>query len=196
MKNSISIVTAFLLGVAAGGVSVWLYRRENYISLEQHEDEVASVKASYSKYEDKAEQKKASAVENKYQDKGSISEYAKRVQTEGYTEYSRTVNSKDKPSSSVPEPYVISPDEFGEIEEYTKISLTYFTDGILADEYGDVVDDVEEIIGDGLNHFGEYEDDSVFVRNDPKRCDYEILKDLRTFETYLATLPPKPNKEG
>lgn len=195
MKNSISTVVVFMLGAVAGGISVWLYRRENYISLDQHEDEIASIKESYSKYEEKTEPQKVSSVEHKHQDKGSIIEYAKRVQTEGYTEYSRTVNSKDKPSSYIPEPYVISPDEFGEIEEYTKISLTYFADGILADEYGDAVDDIEEIVGDGLEHFGEYEEDSVFVRNDPKRCDYEILKDLRTFETYLETLPPKQNEE-
>lgn len=52
---------------------------------------------------------------------------------------------------------------------------------MLADECGEEVDDVEEIVGDGLEHFGEYEEDSVFVRNDAKRCDYEILKDLRNF---------------
>ena len=38
--------------------------------------------------------------------------------------------------------------------------------------------DVENTIGiDSLNHFGEYEEDSVFVRNDIKKCDYEILLD-------------------
>lgn len=90
---------------------------------------------------------------------------------------------------------VISPDEFGEIEEYTKVSLFYFEDGTLADEYGEVVDDVEEIVGDGLEHFGEYEEDSVFMRNDAKRCDYEILRDLRTFAEFKRTLPPEHDNE-
>ena len=83
----------------------------------------------------------------------------------------------------------------GEIEEYTKVSLFYFEDGTLADEYGEVVDDVEEIVGDGLEHFGEYEEDSVFMRNDAKRCDYEILRDLRTFAEFKRTLPPEHDNE-
>lgn len=75
-------------------------------------------------------------------------------------------------------------------------SLTYFADGILADECGEIVDDVEEIIGDGLDHFGEYEDDSVFVRNDAKRCDYEILKDLRDFSDFKKkNFPPNNDEE-
>ena len=81
-------------------------------------------------------------------------------------------------------------------EDYTKVSLTYFADGILADECGEIVDDVEEIIGDGLDHFGEYEDDSVFVRSDAKRCDYEILKDLRDFSDFKKkNFPPNNDEE-
>lgn len=37
-------------------------------------------------------------------------------------------------------------------------------------------------------HFGEYEEDAVFVRNDAKKCDYEILKDLRRFCDVLEDL--------
>lgn len=32
----------------------------------------------------------------------------------------------------------------------------------------------------------EHEEDSVFVRNDAKKCDYEILRDLRTFAEVVA----------
>lgn len=192
MKSSIGASIAFILGAVAGGAAVWMYRRENYISLEQHEEEIASVKESYARHEERTETVPSVEPENK----SEAAEYTRRVQTEGYTEYARTMKSRDKAGTSPSEPYVISPDEFGEIEEYTRISLTCFADGVLADEYGEEVDDVEEIIGDGLHHFGEYEEDSVFVRNDPKRCDYEILKDLRTFSAFLATLPPKHNGEG
>ena len=52
-------------------------------------------------------------------------------------------------------------------------------------------DEPEDIVGDALNHFGEYEEDSVFVRSDPKRCDYEILRDLRSYAEFRSTLPPK-----
>lgn len=125
----------------------------------------------------------------------SITEYTQRLQEAGYKDYSRTID--EKPSGTPGEvPYVISPDEFGELEDYTKVSLTYFADGVLADECGEIVDDVEEIIGDGLDHFGEYEDDSVFVRSDAKRCDYEILKDLRDFSDFKKkNFPPNNDEE-
>ena len=80
-------------------------------------------------------------------------------------------------------PYVISPDDFGELDDYNRISLTYYADGIVEDEDREIVNDVDELIGeDSLTHFGEYEDDSVFVRNDYLRTDFEILKDYRSYD--------------
>ena len=77
---------------------------------------------------------------------------------------------------------VISPDEFGDIEEYERISLTYYADGILADDRDDPILNAGEIVGfEALDSFGEYEEDTVFVRNDATRCDYEIIRDKRTF---------------
>ena len=79
--------------------------------------------------------------------------------------------------------YVISPEEFGE-SELPSESLTYWADGIVTDEANCVMDedDIEETIGsDALNHFGEYEDDSVFVRNETLDKEYEILMDTRRF---------------
>ena len=58
----------------------------------------------------------------------------------------------------------------------------YAGDEVLADEEDETVDNVDDIVGaDFANHFGEYEDDSVFIRNDRMKCDYEILKDYRSF---------------
>lgn len=76
--------------------------------------------------------------------------------------------------------YVISPSEFGEMD-YEEIELTYYADGILT-EGRDIVDDPDDIVGlDSLSTFGEYEEDAVYVRNDARRCDYVILKDLRRY---------------
>lgn len=89
-------------------------------------------------------------------------------------------------------PYIISPEEFGEISSYEKISLTYYIDGVLADDDDEVIYDIENIIGnESLNHFGEYEDDSIFVRNDKLKCDYEVLLDQREFSKMLESKPYK-----
>lgn len=74
-------------------------------------------------------------------------------------------------------PYVIPPDELG--DNYPIVTLTYYANGVLTEyDSGEVVDDVEDTVGpDALDSFGEYEDDSVFVRNDVRKIDYEILRD-------------------
>lgn len=77
---------------------------------------------------------------------------------------------------------VISPDEFGDTDEYERISLTYYADGILADDRDDPILNAGEIVGfEALDSFDEYEEDTVFVRNDITRCCYEIIRDKRTF---------------
>ena len=54
----------------------------------------------------------------------------------------------------------------------------------------EIVDDIEKVVGeDSLEHFGEYEDDSVYVRNDSKKCDYEILLDQRNYQEIFEIQP-------
>ena len=85
-------------------------------------------------------------------------------------------------------PFVIAPEDFGELGYDTK-TWKYYKDFVLTDEEGDVVLDPENIIGDALSHFGAYEDDAVYVRNMDVECDYEILKDERTFSaTYGGSI--------
>lgn len=89
-------------------------------------------------------------------------------------------------------PYVISPDEFGEDQEYEQISLIYYADNTLADDENIVMDEeeIERTVGmDSLTRFGEYEPDSVFVRNDELKTEYEILLDQRP---YFEVLKEKP----
>ena len=54
----------------------------------------------------------------------------------------------------------------------------------------DIVDDFDEAVGaDFASHFGEYEEDSVCVRNDARHCYYMILRDYRTHAEVLEKLP-------
>lgn len=74
-------------------------------------------------------------------------------------------------------PYVISPAEF-DTKGYDTVSLSYYANGIVADDMDNPMTDAEveaAITHDALKHFGEYEDDSVFVRNDATQTDYEVL---------------------
>lgn len=80
-------------------------------------------------------------------------------------------------------PYVISPDEFASSPPgYSACPLDYYTDGVLADGWG-VELNIEETIGeDALEHFGDYVDDIVYVRNERTQIDYEVTRDPRTYK--------------
>lgn len=186
---------AFIAGAGIGSVCTWqlLKRKYELIALE----EIDSVKAAYATRETGKSLVEGFcdglkvAEDRTQKDEGDVDfkKYVSIIQKEGYTDYSRSVEEK-KGEAFVEKPYVISPEEFGEFEEYEKISLTYYADEVLADENDEEVDDVDEIVGEeSLNHFGEYEDDSVFVRNDRLKCDYEILLDQRNYADVVKTIP-------
>lgn len=208
--SSIKIINSFLLGAAIGGVGVYFFLEEKYAK--QSEREIASAKEAFHSREEKLlaeikELKKLAPPDieepasptvlsnEKTPEKGAVGDYV-RGKYQMYNPAPVMRDGTPQPEIEVPvstdsieAPYVISPDEFGEVG-YTQVSLTYYADGILADENGEIIDDVEEIVGDALNHFGEYEDDSVFCRSDLKRCDYEILKDLNRYADVAKNLPP------
>ena len=177
--NKLGTVIAFLAGTAIGGMAAWRVANERYAKIS--EEDILSVKEAFRNREQKLkdeieelksklevtecleeEEKVPSTIlsTNEHQDKGDINEYVRMVNR---TKYAHT-SVPQKEDHSVEAPYVISPEEFGEMDGYTQISLTYFEDDdILSDENGVIIDDPEEIVGDALNHFGDYEEDSVFV---------------------------------
>lgn len=87
-------------------------------------------------------------------------------------------------------PYVISPDDFAcSPPGYNAQPLDYFADGILADSWG-VELDLDETIGeDAVNHFGDYVDDVVHVRNERIEIDYEVTRDPRTYAEAVRINP-------
>lgn len=170
------------LALAAGGAIGFLVAsklmKDRYEQRTQ--DEIDSVKAAFRRERTRAQEKK----EPPRSVEADRENYGRYVRKLGYSE-------KDSPDP-VQEPRVISPDEFGEMDEYDQISLTYYADGTVADdsERAMSADEIEETIGrDSLGHFGEYEEDSVFVRNDRLKADYEILKDERTYAELLREKP-------
>ena len=77
-------------------------------------------------------------------------------------------------------PYVVTPEEFGDIEEYKIESLVYFKDEKLSDSEGNLID-INTVGKNSLTRFGEYEPDCVYVRNDFLETDFEILLDDRNY---------------
>lgn len=185
----------FVLGAAVGSIVTWQYTRKKYEQIAQ--EEIDSVKEIFSRRELAADveivtPEPQTAKVSKPEEKPDITEYAARLEREGYTNYSNVSAGEKKEEQEAMEmkPYVISPEEFGEFEDYERISLSYYADQILADEDDEKVEDVDNVVGlESLTHFGEFEDDSVFVRNDKLKCDYEILLDQRTYSDVIKQRP-------
>ncbi len=176
----------FLAGATVGSVATWLCLKRYYERIVQ--EEIDSVKAAFverkpaiiniAKNEKQEEKWQKVDISNL---KPDLVNYKAKLQEEGYTNY--TEHSKKNTEEKRDEPYVISPDDYGEDDNYTQISLVYYAgDGVLSDDEDEVVEDIEGTVGeDFAEHFGEYEDDSVFIRNDLLKCDYEILRDNRSY---------------
>lgn len=178
-------VLYFVAGAGIGSLVTWKLIEKKYKDLAQ--EEIASVKEALNNRKPVIvkEEKKAKDLAEKATHKKDISQYAKILDKEDY------INPRTKrPPYHDPEadgPFTITPEEFGEIDEYETISLTYYADGTLADDMDEQVDDIDETIGkDSLDKFGEYEEDVVYVRNDKRKCDYEVLFDSRNYDDVIA----------
>ena len=187
----------FVRGVAVGSVVTWRYVEKKYEQIDQDKEAefTENTEEVFSRREAEfTEDTEARIKADNAKEKPSIVEYAARLREQGYTNYSDIVDEKTEEvkdeSMSVDKPYVIAPEEFGDLDEYDTISLTYYSDQILTDDNDVIVEDIENVVGfDSLNSFGEYEDDSVFVRNDRLKCDFEILLDLRKYSSVIGRKP-------
>jgi hypothetical protein len=200
----------FLLGAAAGSVAVWQYLKPKYEQIAQ--DEIDSVTANHREYrkavktlfgEDADEEVRKVAIstqeaapddtEEITRDGETVFQYANRVKGLGYTNYSDMGGKQESEPPSEDAPFIIAPEEFGDYgDEYEQISLTYYSDKILADSDDRMLDgkEIESLVGfDSLGSFGQYEDDSVFVRNPRLKTDFEILLDQRTYLEVMKTKP-------
>ena len=185
--NKLTNVIMFIFGAGVGSAATWYFLKSKYEAISNEERD------SYKEYYEKKvaeltpepeEQPNTPDPETfeKLRNKPDISEYTKQ-----YVNYSDVKTASSEPEeekeSYSEKPYVITPEEFGEDDEYKTISLLYFADEVLTDDDYSIIENVEETVGkDSLKTFGRYEDDSVYVRNDRLKCDYEILKDERRFE--------------
>lgn len=171
MNNKLISLFIFSAGVAVGSIVTWQYLRF------RSKDDGAD--AEYADDEDEPSPK--TEIVSKLDD------YKSQVNKHGYHDYSKIsakepdADSKKKDEKAFPR--VIEPDVFNDdFDGYTKISLTYFQDHVLADYNGHIIEDIEGTIGfESLNHIGEYEEDILYVRNNRLHSDFEISMDSEKY---------------
>ena len=191
MNRILSNVLLFTAGAAVGSLVTWRYFKSKYEVVEDDIDEESDNL-------DKDDQEEFESIETKsdYSKKPPLKEYAKMVESNGYVpkthmeEVEEEIANGELDDKDVYEPFIIRPEEYGELHAYETLSLNYYADGVLTDELDNPIEDVESLVpADFADHFGEYEDDVVHVRNDNLECDYEILRDLRKFTDVVGEYP-------
>ena len=177
MNIRLNDVIAFVTGAAIGAVVTYNVMKKKYDEILEAYTTERDVDFDEDEYFDEVTTvPNVNAIDDMRNIYNNISREA--GYTQGYVE--------DKEEENVPGPYIISPEDFDE-NGYNTESLEHYADGTLTDQMGNIIDYPEELIGDidPAKHYGEYEQDSVFIRNDAKQCDYEILRDTRTYEEML-----------
>lgn len=180
MSKVIKNLFIFATGAVVGSFVTSKLIAKKYEQLMQ--DAIDDVKEVYSK-KYTGEQQSEQNVDDDTEDNSDIIDACKeQIKNLGYT--------AEQEDDFKNYPYVIPPYEFGEKDGYQCITLTYYSDKILTDDDDRIIHNVEEIVGlESLNHFGEYEPDVVYVRNDIQKCDYEILADYGTYADLVERKP-------
>lgn len=173
----------FLAGGAIGSLVTWTLVKTKYEhTIEDKNEEIVFLRDRYSK--SKACKKVGETLTGGLKDgienpeKLTVKEIRDRVQELGYVNEQVMKEKEMEDEENVEKPYVIAPEESWE-QDYPTITLTYYEgDGVLADDNDKIIDNIDELVGeDFADHFGEYEDDSVYIRNDAFKIYYEILRD-------------------
>lgn len=178
MRDTLSKFLIFAVGAGIGSVVTWKLIEAQYKKIVQ--EEIDSMDEYYrNKYGVEEPEKETEPEDGNMPDgQVNIREYAAQLAKNKYTNYSGNERPDQKEVDDVEKPYVIPPTEFGELDGYMTRTLYYHADGVLTDDQDEIVEDADDVVGTNFSdHYGEYEEDSVCVRNDAKRTDYEILYD-------------------
>ena len=171
----------FLLGAVVGAAGSYFYFKAKYNEAE---------KELYSERFEERKEKKEDDGERiielgkaVIEEKPDIMTLAKKIAENRYAK-------KEEVEGSVEDgPYLINPDEFG--VDHDRESIIFYSDDVLAYEINDeIVENADELVGSEFkDHFGDYEEDMVYVRNDSEMTDFEIFKDTRTYEEVSGNKP-------
>lgn len=176
----------FLTGVATGSLITWKFVENKYSKIAN--DEIQSVMDRFSKYNENNNENDIISEEDIINEEDIVNEEENRptvfnIDTH-IDEYNNIydLNDVEEDAESYAAPYVISESEFAENDDYEIITFIYYEDNMLADEDDILIVDPENLVGDALNTFiYNKTEDSIYVRNEKTKCDYEILRSEKKY---------------
>lgn len=176
MRDTITKGLIFVAGVGTGIAASMYFIKKKYECIAEEEIEKArqlykkraeKVKVEIEEPEKKTEESSEPVVKE---------DYNKIVEDLGYKKKEETMDTNL--------PYVIEKDEYGEMADYELVHLSYYKDGVLEDTEGNLIEDISYHIGwDGIDALESHTEETVFVRNDNLKKDFEIfLEDYNYYD--------------
>jgi len=176
MNNKVINALAFLGGAAIGSLVTYYFVKDKYEKIAKEEIDC------YKQELDEA---------RKYLELNSMEEEATLEEIEQYKSAAAKYDYNGIESTTAesvyaafgPDKYVIAPEDFGgEDDEFKQVTLTYYENGVLVDDLTNAIQNIDELVGkENLESLGEFDDYSVYVRNESLETDYEILFDPRPY---------------
>lgn len=187
-KDLITKILLFTTGAAVGSAVSWMLVKIKYEkTIEDKNEEIEFLRDRYSSKDITIRDVAEAAAKEGFDVDISLDE-PEEPTTHEISEkvrklrYNNESYNEEEDEDDMCGPEVIAPEESWE-QDYPVISLTYYEeDRVLVDEHNKIIGNAGELVGeDFADRFGEYEDDSVFIRNRKNKVYYEILKDYGSY---------------
>lgn len=198
MTSNLKATLAFIFGGAAGAAAAWYVTKTYY---ETHiQEEIDSVKEAYGRKFTKVEYSNEMPEEPNEikfaESEPQTTDIRREVDTHKvkYGQYAKVAAQYKTTAGSDTDAgiYPITDTEFGEEEGYSTMSLVWYTDEIMADWQDDeIIENVEMTTGYSWKKAFDKGEDTAYVRNEQRKCDYEILRSEKSYtEDVLPNKPP------
>ena len=176
MKN----VFIFLGGAAIGSVVTWKLLEKKYSDLA--DEEIESVIETFNRKREELESKNEEKSES-YDTILEDNNYITIDENDGEVEV-KTTQKTSKKSKNIKKDQIrtITADEYGELDDYGTKTWIYYADDVLSDEFDNVVETPSMFLGEALTSIDKEDDESLYVRNDILKCDYEVIKSEKNYE--------------
>lgn len=215
MNKKVLIASFFslVLGAVGGIFSGYFFAKNKF--LKQADKEVESVKNSMKEYyerkyhssnpeenvkvpETKPSVVKSEEADGREEDVGKYKDYTKpyisshpdetpvEKPTSSIVSPTPKPESKPKIKQAKKRPYLITPEEYM-ASEYDPETLFWFNDKILSTDKGEIIEDIDALLGPGnIDKFGIYRDDAIMIRDDENKVDYEIIfQDMKYSDKFV-----------
>lgn len=169
-----------VIGIIVGGITSYLYCRKRFDESDYNIDEIVDKEEI-----DTVEEIKVYGHEVLIPaPKTNLVFSDKKEPHETFRSYNKIVN---KLYIDETKPMVITESQFNdECEIHDKITVLYYVNGVITDEYNELMDDIDKVIGINnlsLFGYGSSDKDVLYVRNNMLKIDYEILKQHTEYQT-------------